>query len=124
LPAFPSKLYFFGGYTDWSNDYFFGDLWEFDVLTNKFTFLAGSTTINAGGVYNGPDSRPDATDGGRAVAISNDTAVIAMGATKDFYYMNRVWLYHAPTARFLFIGKVHKLVIQLHHYLHIFFHFS
>jgi N-acetylneuraminic acid mutarotase len=101
--VFNNKLYLFGGLglaaTTTAGSGALNDLWEYDALTNNFTWIKGRNVINKLGIYDAP-LRPGARQGGLSWDYNNK--LYLMGGTGSDENgiqgrMNDLWEYNPAT---------------------------
>ena len=96
-----NKLYLFGGLglgttATYGN---LNDLWEYDLLTNNFTWIKGRNVINKAGIYDAP-TRPGARFGGLSWDYNNKLYLMGgFGADENGTNgsMNDLWEYNPAT---------------------------
>jgi len=99
--VYNNKLYLFGGVglatTATAGN--LNDLWEYDALTNNFTWIKGRNDINKSGIYDAP-LRPGARTGGLSWDFNNKLYLMG-GAGLDENgiqgTMNDLWEYNPAT---------------------------
>jgi hypothetical protein len=107
LPGYPNKYFLFGGDNDVNPGrtyYFPNDLYAYDVTNNTFTLLRGDPFRDVPAVYAGDDSHPDGFFYSVAAAVNNDTAILGMGFNATSGTNNKLWLYHYPSNKYMFVG--------------------
>jgi N-acetylneuraminic acid mutarotase len=99
-----NKIYLLGG-TNNSSGNSFADLWEYNLVTNQWTWIKGPTTLNTSGIYgtmgvanaaNIPGARID----GSFVSLNNKIYLFGgygLDAEGNQGYLNDTWVYDPTT---------------------------
>jgi hypothetical protein len=107
LPGYPNKYFIFGGELDQNVNATYqrtSDLYVYDVTNNTFAVLRGDPYRDTPAVYAGDDTFPDGAYYSVAAAVNNDTAILGFGSNATYHTNNKVWLYHYPTNKYMFVG--------------------
>lgn len=99
------KLYIFGGMsiTSGSSIASYNDLWAFDVNTRNWTWLNGSNTANAGGVYSGPNAVPGSVYGASGITVKGKFYLFGGQNANTNAYLSELWVYQPNTNEWVFI---------------------
>lgn len=117
--AVGSKFYLYGGFGYGSSGSLsgLGDLWEFDLTTNNWTFLKGPTTSNVAGVFGtqgvtDPANKPGTMTGCISWTYNNKFYVFSGNgfASVTFGMLNAVWEYDPATGNWTWLkgSNVHN----------------
>lgn len=106
--VYNNKLYLFGGIglATTTTSGFLNDLWEYDALTNNFTWLKGRNEINKLGIYDAPQ-RPGARINAMTWSLGNKFYLFGgygndeNGVTGN---MNDFWEYNPSTSTWIWLN--------------------
>jgi len=108
------NFWFFGGHVDNGADYFFNDVWEFNLSTQQWTWNGGSSSFDAPGVY-GTLGVPAATNtpGAREWHTSSTDSTgkfwLFGGQGKDsttvsYGLLNDLWQFNSQTKQWVWMN--------------------
>ncbi len=110
--AHNSKLYLFGGrgLTTSTTEGVLNDLWMFDLQTQHWTCLKGSSLLNQGGNYGtigvaDPDNQPRSRYGATAMEVNGKLYLFGGTAYHPFYSacLNDLWTYDPQTGNWTWL---------------------
>jgi hypothetical protein len=106
--AFDDSFYMFSGSAQYQSADLYSDLWQFNVTTKIWTWIAGPSTLNVGPTYTGADAVPS----GRCehqgfIHYKNRTLYMFGGYGLDFQAiisnLNDLWKFELSTQQWTFI---------------------
>jgi hypothetical protein len=103
-------IYMFGGISDSVMVSTWADLWKFDLLSQTWTWIHGSSTMGDGGVYssknfnalNYPSSRMDF--GAAVIDPSNQLEIVLIHGGVGYFSLDDVWLYSPALNQFKWVS--------------------